>query len=196
MHNRLLQYFTSYAFSSRIARRDHWNRRERLTMNSNYQGNNQNNYQGGYQGNRFVKPFEYGYFSLAAHIVLLLITFGIWWFIWVYRTTDYLNRLETEPSQTPVCQMLLCLIPFYSIYWTYKNADRIDKYAFQNNTNSDITLLSVILAIFVQIVAAIIMQDKLNEIVQPRMTNNYQYQSEGAGSYTYANAGGAKSSSR
>lgn len=130
-------------------------------------------------GNSQLKPFEYGYINMVLHVVLLLFTFGIWWFVWVYRVTDYLNRLQSEPRQTPIYQMLLCLVPFYSIYWVYKNADRIDKYAMQNMVNSDITIVSVVLEIFVQVAAAIIMQFKLNEIIQPSPASNYSYQSAG-----------------
>ena len=46
-------------------------------------------------------------------VLLLIFTFGIYWLIWIYRTTGYLNRTEDEPPHTPAYQLLLCLfVPF------------------------------------------------------------------------------------
>ncbi len=103
--------------------------------------------------------------GLGKHIVLLLITFGIWYLIWIYRVTDHLNCVEGEEKRTPVNQLLLCMfVPFYSIYWTYKSAQRLDKLAQSKGVPSDLATLCLILAIFVSIVPPIIMQDKLNDV--------------------------------
>lgn len=110
-------------------------------------------------------PAGDGYVGMAQHVLLLLLTCGIWLYIWIYRTTGYLNRLEDEPPQTPVNQLLLCMfVPFYFIYWFYKNAQRLDKLAAQNGVASDLTTLCLILAIFVPIIPPILMQDKINAI--------------------------------
>ena len=55
-------------------------------------------------------------------------------------------------------------VPFYFIYWMYKNAQRLDKLAAQNGVASDLTTLCLILAIFVPIIPPILMQDKINAI--------------------------------
>ena len=108
-----------------------------------------------------------GYIDMAACILLLLLTCGIYWYIWIYRTTKYLNRTPGEESRDPVAQLLLCMfIPFYQIYWTYKSAQRVDKLAKVSGTTSDITNLCLILAILVPIVAPMIMQDKINGIAK------------------------------
>ena len=106
-----------------------------------------------------------GHIDMLIHILLLLFTCGIWNFIWVYKTTDYLNCVEDEPYQNPGTKLLLCMfIPFYSIYWVYKNAIRIDKLAQSNDIYSDITIIATVLAVILNIVAPIIMQEKINVV--------------------------------
>ena len=111
-------------------------------------------------------PGDAIYCGLAKHVLLLLFTFGIWYLIWIYRVTGYLNRVEDEPPRNPTTKLLLCMfIPFYGLYWTYKSAQRIDKLSAAQGIPSDIAALCLILAIFVGIVPPILMQDKINAIV-------------------------------
>ena len=109
------------------------------------------------------------YCGMAKHILLLLFTFGIWPLIWVYRMTRYTNAVKDEPERNPTTKLLLCMfIPFYSIYWTYKTAQRIDKLAAAKSVSSDIATLCLILEFFIPIVPMILMQDKLNSVVTAR----------------------------
>ncbi len=57
------------------------------------------------------------------------------------------------------------LVPFYSIYWTYKSAQRIDTIAKSANIVSDLATPCFILAFLVPIVPPILMQDKINKII-------------------------------
>ncbi|MEE1038127.1 MAG: DUF4234 domain-containing protein [Eubacterium sp.] len=108
---------------------------------------------------------ENGYIDMIKHILLLIFTFGIWYLIWIYKTTDYLNKDNTEAPRSAGIQTILCLfVPFYSIYWVYKSAQRIDRIANGKGLDSDITVLCMILAIFVSILAPVFMQDKINAI--------------------------------
>lgn len=113
-----------------------------------------------------TKPYDSdAYCSLVKHILLLLFTFGIWNLIWIYRMTGYLNKAKNEPPRTPTNQLLLCLfVPFYSIFWTYKSAQRVDVLAKERGIPSDLATLCVILAIFIGILPPILMQDKVNSI--------------------------------
>lgn len=105
------------------------------------------------------------YCDLVKHILLLLFTFGIYYLIWIYRATAYLNCVEDEPPRNPTNKLLLCMfVPFYSIYWTYKSAQRIDRLAVSKGVASDITTLCIILAFFVGIIPPILMQEKMNTI--------------------------------
>lgn len=114
-----------------------------------------------------------GYYDLLTHILLLLFTCGVWQYIWVYKTTSYLNNTPGEEQRNPTTKLLLCMfVPFYNIYWTYKSAQRIDKLAVINGQQSDISTLCLVLSIFVGIVPPIIMQEKINNIVKPEIKVN------------------------
>lgn len=104
--------------------------------------------------------------SMVKHVLLLVFTFGIYYFIWIYRTTGYLNQAADEPPRKQTSELLLCMfIPFYTIFWVYKSAQQLDRLAASKGISSDITTICLILAIFVGIVPPIIMQDKINAIV-------------------------------
>ena len=104
------------------------------------------------------------YCSLGKHIVLCLFTCGIWYLIWTYRTTKYLNKAPNAAYYNPTTKLLLCMfIPFYQIYWFYKHGQRIDAMSkFKKLSNSDMATLCLILGIFIPIVACILMQDRIN----------------------------------
>lgn len=65
--------------------------------------------------------------GLIKHILLLSFTFGVWTFIWIYRTTKLLNNAPGVKYKKPVAVLLLCMfVPFYQIYWLYDQGKRID----------------------------------------------------------------------
>lgn len=106
-----------------------------------------------------------GYIGMAKHVLLLLFTFGVWLYIWIWRATQYTNRAPGEEERNPTKKMLLCMfVPFYSIFWTYKTAQRIDAIAKSRGMSSEIATPCLVLAIFVGIVPPILMQDKINAI--------------------------------
>ncbi len=106
------------------------------------------------------------YCGLAKHVLLLLFTFGIWHYIWIYRMTGYTNAVQDEQPRNPTNKLLLSLfVPFYIIYWTYKTAQRVDKMAAAKGLTSDMATLCLILEIFVSIIPPILLQDKMNSIV-------------------------------
>ena len=136
-------------------------------QNPQYQ--QQPQYQQPYGQQPFGNPYDpktYGYYEMITHILLCLFTGGIWNLIWIYRTTRYLNCLPDEEYRNPATKLLLCMfVPFYSIYWIYKSAQRIDKLAKQNGIVSDLAVVCLILEIFVSLIPPILMQDKINKIV-------------------------------
>ncbi|MBR5217009.1 MAG: DUF4234 domain-containing protein [Oscillospiraceae bacterium] len=108
-----------------------------------------------------------GYCELFKHVLLLLITFGIWNLIWIYRQTRYLNRVKGEGDRNPVTKLLLCIfVPFYMMYWTYKSAQRVDKLAASVGVESKLTALCLILSAFVPMVAPVLLQDKVNHVIE------------------------------
>lgn len=111
---------------------------------------------------------EYGksYKSLVPHVLFLLFTCGIYYLVWIYRTTDSLNACKNEEYRTPVNKLLLCMfVPFYSIYWTYKSAHRIDTLGYEKGIQGDTATLNLILSLFVPILPPILMQSKLNSVI-------------------------------
>lgn len=109
---------------------------------------------------------EYAYCSMTKHVLLLIFTFGVWQYIWTYRVTNYLNSDPDEEYRDPTKKLLLCIfVPFYSIYWVYKSAGRIDRLAAKKQIQSSISTLCIIMAILFPLVAYIVMQDKINSIV-------------------------------
>lgn len=106
-----------------------------------------------------------GYCDMLKHVLLLVFTFGVWYLIWVYRTTAYLDRVEDAPRRTPTSQLLLCLfIPFYSVYWIYQSAKRLDTLARRQGVFSDLRVLCLVLAFFVPVLPAALLQDKMNQL--------------------------------
>lgn len=106
------------------------------------------------------------YKSLVPHVLLLLFTCGIYYLVWIYRTTDSLNVCKNEEYRTPVNKLLLCMfVPFYSIYWTYKSAHRIDMLGYEKGIQGETATLNLILSLFVPILPPILMQSKLNSVI-------------------------------
>ena len=106
-----------------------------------------------------------GYCDMTKHVLLLIFVGWIWQYVWIYRTTNYLNKTPNEEKREPATKLLLCMfVPFYYIYWIYQSAQRIEILAKEKNIDSDIVTLSVVLSLFVGIVPPIIMQSKLNQI--------------------------------
>jgi uncharacterized membrane protein len=88
----------------------------------------------------------------------------------VYRTTSFTNIAKNEEYRNPTTKLLLCMfVPFYSIYWYYKTAQRIDKIAKDKGVASDLATICLILAIFVPIVPPILMQAKINDIFEGKV---------------------------
>ena len=123
-----------------------------------------------------------GYIGLVKHVLLLLFTGVIWLYIWIYRTTAYLNRCKSMEQRSPVNKLLLCMfVPFYFIYWIYVSAQRIDILAREKGMSESTASLCLILAIFIPIVPVILMQSKINSVISApagfnQPVNQFAYQ--------------------
>lgn len=108
------------------------------------------------------------YVGMVKHILLSLFTFGIYNCIWTYKTTENLNCGDNQ-IQSGTKKLLLCIfVPFYRLYWYYNQSKRLENLmkAKEEHT-SDFALVTLILAIFVPIVAAsAFLQLKVNEYTQ------------------------------
>lgn len=106
-----------------------------------------------------------GYIKLTKHALLLVFTFGVWQYIWYYKTTNYLNRDDSVAPRSAVAQLLLCLfIPLYSIFWTFNSAKRIDRISAKNGLHSALAGPSVFLAIFGSFAMPLLIQNNINTV--------------------------------
>lgn len=123
--------------------------------------------------------------DMTKHILLCLFTFGVWYLIWIYKATKYLNRAPEGEQYDPKNKLLLCLfVPFYQIYWFYKHGQKLDSLMKARKTGgSEIATLCLILGIFIPVVACILMQDKFNQLcvtMQPELEAQNASSPEGA----------------
>lgn len=123
--------------------------------------------QGTYGAGGYMAYRAEGYVDLMSCALLLLFTLGIYHLVWIYRTTRYLNRVEGAPSRNPTTKLLLCMfIPFYTIYWTYQSAQRVDALARSKGLYAELTSPCVLLSIFAGIVPPLPMQNTINAVSQ------------------------------
>ncbi len=104
--------------------------------------------------------------GMIKHILLLLFTFGIWNYIWIYRTTKFLNNTPGVKYNSPTSKLLLCMfVPFYQIYWLYSQGQRIDTFSKSKRiNNTDIATVCLLLGFFMPNIAFVLMQDRINAI--------------------------------
>lgn len=107
-----------------------------------------------------------GYCGIIKFLLLSIFTLGIWFMVWVYRTTRYLNRVEGELPQRPGTQVVACLfVPFYTIYWMYKNAQRLDRLSAAYGLTDNLAVLCLALtAMPFGLLAGALIQDRINTI--------------------------------
>ena len=106
------------------------------------------------------------YVGIVGHILLTLFTLGIYDCIWVYKTTENLNKSGVNEAQSGAKKLLLCIfIPFYRIYWFYAQAKRLENLMRAKDMHTaDFAVITLILAIFIPVVAAsAFLQVKINE---------------------------------
>ncbi len=111
------------------------------------------------------------YVGIVKHILLSLFTLGIYDCIWTYKTTEVLSCGNNE-KQSGVKKLLLCiLVPFYRIYWYYAQSKRLENLIKEKDGNaSDFAAVTLVLAIFVPIVAAsAFLQIKINEYAKNKV---------------------------
>ena len=116
------------------------------------------------EGERFVGgDAASGYIPMVKHVLLMLFLGGIWLYVWIYKTTKFLNNAPEMEYRNPTTKLLLCMfVPFYYLYWVYQSAKRIDRISAEQGVPSDSATTNLILAIFIGIVPPILMQSKIN----------------------------------
>ena len=107
--------------------------------------------------------------SVPMLVVLSIVTCGIYYLYWIYKTTDEIKNFMEREDINPALELILVLVTcnIYSLYWYYKYGkivylEMTEKVGMDNSEDS--TVLLVILGLLVNFVAGAIMQDKLNAI--------------------------------
>lgn len=120
--------------------------------------------------------------NLVKMFLLGFVTLGIYWLYWVYKVTELSNKVTTLPERSPVGQMLLCLfVPFYEIYWYYQTSKRVDVMMASVGRPVDSGVLSILLVFFAGFpIAALVMQDKINTVLEIKSGSGVQKNISGA----------------
>ena len=115
---------------------------------------------------------NYGYVEILKHVLLLVFTFGIYHLYWIYKTTQFLNERSNNKRNETAELLLSLFIPFYIIYWYYRTAEIMDEVDAEH-PNKDFKTLILVFSIFVVIVSAIMVQDRINKMVgEPNPTTS------------------------
>jgi len=110
----------------------------------------------------------YGYRNIVKFIVLILITLGIYGLVWIFKTTEQLDELETsEAPRNPWWTLALYMfLPGYRIYWFYKYSRKIDVLCKEVGQQSDQATVTGILAVLAPVLLPMVMmQERLNALV-------------------------------
>lgn len=107
--------------------------------------------------------------SVPMLVLLSIVTCGIYYLYWIYKTTDEIKNFMEREDINPALELILVLVTcnIYSLYWYYKYGkivylEMTAKVGMDNSEDS--TTLLVILGLLVYVAAGAIMQDKLNSI--------------------------------
>lgn len=102
-------------------------------------------------------------------ILLNIITCGIYYLYWIYKTTDEIKNFMGKDDINPSLELILTIVTcnIYTFYWYYKYGKMVYlemtlKAGMDNSEDSSVLL--VILNLFVAIISCAILQDKLNNI--------------------------------
>ena len=106
-----------------------------------------------------------GYFALLPHVLLMIFIGWVWQYVWIARVTKYLNERALF-NRSVAAEILLCIfIPYYNVFFIYKAAQAIDEIGAPYN-KGNIATMCLIFQIFTGIVSPILMQKKINDIIE------------------------------
>ena len=107
--------------------------------------------------------------SVPMLVILSIVTCGIYYFYWIYKTTDEIKNFMEREDINPALELILSIVTcgLYTYYWYYKYGKivylEMTKKAGMDNSE-DSTVLLVILNLFMYVISSAILQDKLNAI--------------------------------
>lgn len=112
-------------------------------------------------------PKNFGYISMATHVLLSLFTFGIWTYIWIYKTTKTLSSVPGEQPQDPTVKLLLCMfVPFYMFFWLYNQGKRAEAYGRSAGVQVECATLCLVFAFLFPLASYILLQSGINRAAE------------------------------
>ena len=108
---------------------------------------------------------DYGEQDLIKFIILCIVTFGIWYYIWVYNTVKNLG-IGGKRTDAGLELVLVMFVPCYYIYWLYKASKNVEEqlkaYA---RPADDVCAITLILGLLVGFLFGVVfLQHKINEL--------------------------------
>lgn len=102
-------------------------------------------------------------------VLLSIVTCSVYYFYWFYKTTDEIKNFMEREDINPTLELILAIVTcgIYTFYWYYKYGkivylEMTKKAGMESSEDS--TILLVILNLFMYVISAAILQDKLNAI--------------------------------
>ncbi len=100
-------------------------------------------------------------------LLLMLVTCGIYYYIWMYKTSEEQKANLNDESINPGMDVILSIVTcgIYGIIWLYKQGERIKRlYDKKGLQATDEGTIFLILGIFFAPAAVYLIQDKLNKL--------------------------------
>lgn len=143
------------------------------SQQNQYQQNQyQQNPYGQYQQFGAVKPIGFGQKNIAVAIILSIVTFGIYYLVWLASAANNLNEANDNPNGTSGGMVILLSIVtcgIYGYYWFYKAGEQINDAKSRRGLPADSSagVLYLILSFFgLSIVALALLQSELNRVAE------------------------------
>ncbi|MBQ8374575.1 MAG: DUF4234 domain-containing protein [Clostridia bacterium] len=104
--------------------------------------------------------------SLPVHILLIVVTAGIWQIVWVYQVTKYFNRFSSEAPQNAMASAWLSLLPLYYPYWLYKQALKAEEeIVVRGGKGSYLPIVCLICGLLAPALGFVLLQQKVRELL-------------------------------
>lgn len=107
-----------------------------------------------------------GYFGMSKHVLMTALLSLVWHYIWVYRTSEYLDCADGRKGKAVGHLLLYIFIPFYYIRWFYKHGQVIsERETALGEEVGDLNKGMTTFAAFMPFVGSVIMQNRINALV-------------------------------
>ncbi|HEY3450464.1 MAG TPA: DUF4234 domain-containing protein [Myxococcales bacterium] len=112
----------------------------------------------------------------AIVLLLTLVTCTIYWFYWIYVTTDELKQTTGKADLNPALDVVLSIVTcgIWGIYVEYRNAqlvhETLDARGVRHEDRSVVILILNLASFFVGVtglIAIVLLQDELNKLAPP-----------------------------